>query len=280
MKYSILFITLFYNTVFSQPPLNYLGTLILNNNKVISFKLELTENKGIVKGFSITNIGTKDETKSEIKGLYFKSDKSFQLQETQIVSTNSDAPSNTFCYINMQLYFKGILGKKRLEGSFTGNFHDGSECAKGKIIMIEEKKINKKLQKLKKKITRKNKNISQNDINPIKKTIILKDGDDFTIKWESNKLILSLWDDNKEDGDKIQVKINNSIILDKFETKNNRKKIKSKLKNGENIIEIRAVNIGISPPNTSRIELVDNKKIYQIKTELKLKKSAIIKIIK
>lgn len=146
--------------------------------------------------------------------------------------------------------------------------------------MIEEKKINKKLQKLKKKITRKNKNISQNDINPIKKTIILKDGDDFTIKWESNKLILSLWDDNKEDGDKIQVKINNSIILDKFETKNNRKKIKSKLKNGENIIEIRAVNIGISPPNTSRIELVDNKKIYQIKTELKLKKSAIIKIIK
>ena len=67
MKYSILFITLFYNTVFSQPPLNYLGTLILNNNKVISFKLELTENKGIVKGFSITNIGTKDETKSEIK---------------------------------------------------------------------------------------------------------------------------------------------------------------------------------------------------------------------
>ena len=179
----------------------------------------------------------------------------------------------------MQLYFKGILGKKRLEGSFTGNFHDGSECAKGKIIMIEEKKINKKLQKLKKKITRKNKNISQNDINPIKKTIILKDGDDFTIKWESNKLILSIWDENKEDGDKIQVKINNSIILDKFETKNNRKKIKSKLKNGENIIEIRAVNI-VYHHLILVIELVDNKKIYQIKTELKLKKSVIIKIIK
>ena len=55
-------------------------------------------------------------------------------------------------------------------------------------------------------------------------------------------------------------------ILDDFETTNKRKKIKYKLAEGENIIEIKATNSGSSPPNTSRIELVDNKTKYPIIT--------------
>ena len=278
MRFIIIYLILFSShPVFSQTPLNYLGTLVLNNNTAISFKLVLTEEKGIVNGFSITNIGTKDETKSEIKGLYFKSDRSFQLKEMQILSTNSDAPLNTFCYINMQLSFRGKLSKKHLEGDFTGNFLDGSECASGKIIMIEEDRINKKIQKIKQKIEKK---YYKNDTNLIQQTKILKDGDNLSVKWESNKITLFIWDANKEDGDKIQLKINNEIILDEFETKNKRKKIKSKLKKGENIIEIRATNIGRSPPNTSRIELVDNKIKYPIMMQLKTNKSAVIRIIK
>ena len=76
------------------------------------------------------------------------------------------------------------------------------------------------------------------------------------------------------------MKINNDIILNNFETKNKRKKIKYKLKAGENFIEITAVNLGESPPNSSRIELVDRKTKYPIITQLELGKSAIIKVIK
>ena len=86
----------------------------LSDNTLISFKLNLIEDKGIVSGFSTTNIGSKDETKSQISGLYFKNDKSFQLQETRILETTSEAPLNTFCYINMNLSFKGILEWKHL----------------------------------------------------------------------------------------------------------------------------------------------------------------------
>ena len=52
------------------------------------------------------------------------------------------------------------------------------------------------------------------------------------------------------------------------------------LENDENIIEITAVNTGTSPPNTSRIELVDSKTKYPIITQLEIGKSAIIKIVK
>ena len=259
-------------TSLSQNTSNYLGTLILSNNTPISFKLELIEKKGVVNGFSITNIGTKDETKSEITGLYFKTDNSFQLQETQILSTKSEAPLNTFCYINMNLSFKGKFGTKRLEGTFIGKFSNDTECARGKVILMEEEKLKKKIEKKYPEIA--------TDTNLVQQTKILTDGDDFSVNWENDKLKLFIWDANKEDGDKIELKINNKIILYDFETKNKRKEIQFKLQKGENIIEIKATNLGTSPPNTSRIELVDSKTKYPIITQLELGKTAIIKIIK
>ena len=281
MRYILLIIILLLANSFtySQNTFSYLGTLILSNNTPISFSLELQEDNGIVNGYSITNINTPDETKSEISGLYFKKDKSFQLQETQILQTKSEAALNTFCYISMNLSFKGKFGSKRLEGDFTGNFLDSTECASGKIILMERTKIEKKIEKIKKKVKKKY-NEKHQDTSLVKRTEILKDGDDFTINWEGNKLRLFIWDANKEDGDKIELTINGNIILHDFETTNKRKKVKYKLAEGENIIKIKATNLGTSPPNTSRIELVDNKTKYPIITQLKLGKTAIIKIIK
>lgn len=284
MRYNLTFILLFFTFLLNAQikTFSYLGTLILSNNTPISFQLELEEQNGIVNGYSITNINTPDKTKSEISGLYFKSDNSFQLQETQILQTSSEAPLNTFCYINMNLAFKGKFGSKRLEGTFIGNFLDSTQCASGKIILMKKSKIEKKIKKIKKikKKVAKKYNKKYADTTLIKRTEILKDGDDFTINWESNKVKLYIWDANQEDGDKITLKINGDIILDDFETKNKRKKLKYQLEDGENIIEITATNLGTSPPNTSRIELVDSKTKYPIITQLELGKSAIIKIVK
>ena len=141
----ILVIALISTKNYSQNTFSYLGTLLLNNNSPINFSLELEENNGIVNGYSITNINTPDETKSEISGLYFENNKSFQLQETQILQTKSEAALNTFCYINMNLSFKGKFGSKRLEGTFIGNFLDNKECASGKILLMEKTKLNKKI---------------------------------------------------------------------------------------------------------------------------------------
>ena len=280
MRYvTILHLLLLSNFSFAQTDINYSGALILNDNTPISFKLELIEKQGIVNGFSLTNIGTKDETKSEIIGLYFKSDKSFQLQETKILKTNSEAELNTFCFITMNLSFKGLFKSKRLEGTFIGNFLDSTECARGKVILIKEGKLSNKIEKIHKRIEKKFLHKDHNT-NFFQQTKILKNGDDFSIKWETKNLRLFIWDANQQDGDKIELKINNQVILSDFETKHKRKKIKTKLKKGENIIEIKAINLGKSPPNTSRIELIDNKNKYPIILQLELGKSVIIKIIK
>ena len=252
----------------------YLGTIILENNKPMSFSLDLIEKNGIVSGYSLTNLGTKDETKSEIQGVYFKEDKSFQLQETQIIYTKSEAPINSFCYIRMNLKQKNRFTKKLLEGNFTGNFLDSSECAKGKILLAEKSIIEKKIKKIEKKIEKK---LEKEEIIETK---ILKDGDNLNINWKAKYLTIKIWDSNQEDGDKINLEINSDVILDNYETKNKAKKIKYKLNKEKNKIIIAATSLGKSPPNTSRIELIDKNKKYPILTQLDLNKSITIYIEK
>ena len=277
MKNILLFLLLLmgFSINAQESQFNYLGTLLLPNGTAISFSIHFNEENGVVNGYSLTNIGTPDETKSDISGMYFKKDKSFQLQETQILSTRSEADLSTFCFIHANLSFKGGLGNKRLEGGFVGLFANNDTCASGKILLMEKEKLEKEIKKVKKRIEK-----FEEKRGTILQTKQLKDGDDFMLNWESDKLTLYLWDANEEDGDKIQLIINGQIILNKYETKRKRKKIKYKLKEGNNIIEIKAVNLGTSPPNTSRIELIDRKTKYPVIMQLTLDKSVIITIMK
>jgi len=283
MKFKILlFFLLLTNLIYAQiSNYNFIGTIIADKIPPISFKLELNEKDGRVSGFSLTNINTKDQTKSEVQGIYLKKSKTFQINETQIISTSSEAPINSFCYLNMTLELNKKLNKKILEGKFVGNFIDGSSCAKGKIVMMEEEFLNKKIKKIKKKIEKiKDKNIAQVDTNKIIRTKIITDKDKFEIKWESKFLILNIWDSSKEDGDKINLTINDEIILLNHTTKNKPKKIKYRLRNGKNILKITATSTGTLPPNTSRIELIDKEIKYPVITELELNKTAEIIILK
>ena len=276
MKYKLFIILIFlYQISNSQiKEHKYLGTIIVENNQPMSFSLDLIEKDGKVSGYSITNHNTENETKSEVQGVYIKNDKSFQLQETQIIYTKSEAPINSFCYIRMNLKLKSRFTKKRLEGNFYGNFLDSIECAKGKVLLAEKSVIEKKIEKIEKKIEIK---LEKEEIIETK---ILKDGDNLTIDWKAKYLTIKIWDSNQEDGDKINLEINSDVILDNYETKNKAKKIKYKLNEGQNKVIIKATSLGKSPPNTSRIELIDKNKKYPILTQLDLNKSIIIYIKK
>jgi len=283
MKNYLLIISILYTScLFSQKTEKYSGIITLENGTPLMFEMEFIEDKGMVNGFSITGKGTPDETKSDVSGIFNKNTKTYKLKETQVLSTNSEADLNTFCYINMEITEKGKLSLKRYEGNFTGYFINGDTCASGNIILMEKEKLEKKVEKIKKKVEKKiekKKKKEEEKIN-VMSTKVLKDGDDMLIKCYSDKITIYIWDANQEDGDKISLVVNDKYLLKDFTTKRKRKKIKYKLKKGENIIEITAKNLGSTPPNTSRIEIVDSKTKYPIITQLELNKTAIIKIVK
>ena len=275
MRYIILSTLITFNYIgLSQTHSVYIGTIISTNNNPISYRLDFTENNGILSGYSITNIGTNDETKSKIIGTYISSEKTLHIKETAILTTNSQEPLENFCFIEMKLEKKGIFGSKRIEGEFNGYFLNKKKCARGRIIMIEEKKLRKIKKKIKKKIT-------LNKVERVKEEeILMKSGEKFTFNSERKKITLLIWDANKEDGDKIDLLLNSVNILSNYETKNKARKIKIKLEDGKNIIEVKATNEGINPPNTSRIELIDGKTKYTVDVQLQLDKNITIEINK
>ena len=273
MRYIILSILITFNYIgLSQSHSVYIGTIISTNKNPISYKLDFTEDNGIVSGYSITNIGTNDETKSKIIGTYISREKTLHIKETEILTTNSQEPLEKFCFIEMKLEKKGIFGSKRIEGEFNGYFLNKKKCARGRIIMIEEKK----LRKIKKKIAlNKRERVKEEE-----KEILMKSGEKFTFNSERKKITLLIWDANKEDGDKIDLLLNSVTILSNYETKNKAKKIRIKLEDGKNIIVVKATNEGINPPNTSRIELIDGKTKYTVDVQLQLDNNITIEINK
>ena len=276
MRYIILSILITFNYIgLSQSHSVYIGTIISTNNNPISYKLDFTEDNGIISGYSITNIGTNDETKSKIIGTYISSEKTLHIKETEILTTNSQEPLENFCFIEMKLEKKGIFGSKRIEGEFNGYFLNKKKCARGRIIMIEEKK----LRKIKKKIAL-NKRERVKKEEKEEEEILMKSGEKFTFNSERKKITLLIWDANKEDGDKIDLLLNSVTILSNYETKNKAKKIRIKLEDGKNIIVVKATNEGINPPNTSRIELIDGKTKYTVDVQLQLDNNITIEINK
>ena len=267
--------------LFSQKTEEYSGIITLENGSPLMFEMEFILDKGIVNGFSITGKGTPDETKSDLSGIFNKNTKTYKLKETQVLSTNSEADLNTFCYINMEITEKGKLSLKRYEGKFTGYFINGDTCASGNIILMEKEKLEKKVEKIKKKVENKieKKKKKEEEIN-VMSTKVLTDGDNMIINCYCDKITIYIWDANQEDEDKINLIANGKYLLENYTTKRKRKKIKYKIQEGENIIEITAINLGSTPPNTSRIEIVDSKIKYPIITQLELNKTAIIKIVK
>ena len=135
---------------FGQDTLIYKGFLIIDSSgEMYPYELQFFQNEEVIRGISITNQGHKDETKNQIKGLYYAKRKSLSIQEMSIVETNSTEELDVFCYLELDL----IKTKKKLKGTFMGYFNDSVVCAQGEVFLIEDKILKKKLKKLNKKLS-------------------------------------------------------------------------------------------------------------------------------
>lgn len=93
------------------------------------------------------------------------------------------------------------------------------------------------------------------------------------MKLNSNKLILSISDDRKVDGDIITIMLNGEVILDNYPVVKEAKTIKIKLEENVDEYELifRAENKGSIPPNTALIVVKNGKvnKKFHMKADLK-----------
>jgi hypothetical protein len=269
MKYVIICL-FFYTNIYAQTNYEFVGFLFNEQGFPISYQLILEEEEGLINGYSITGIGTNYETKNEVLGELKK--KKIQLQEYQIITTVSEEPLSTFCFIEVS----ASLEKKVFTGTFTGRYPDSTICAQGKVTFAEKAVINKKIKKFER-VLQVQELIAKRKEN---KVLHLKSGDVHTINWNSNKFKINLWDSAIEDGDRITLIINGQEVLSNKEMVSKKEKIVYDLLPGDNIVKLQADSEGKINNNTTRIELLDKRTKHAVLSELQVGKALTFKIIR
>jgi hypothetical protein len=100
---------------------------------------------------------------------------------------------------------------------------------------------------------------------------------EWTVK--KDKITLQIWDNNKEDGDIISLKFNDTWILTNFQLKKEKYIIHLDLKSKNNQLLLFAENLGSIPPNTAAISIDDDDLIRTFILNSDMSKSETVKII-
>jgi len=284
MKFSLFFLLILqYLNISAQEDSSYfyLGSLSYGDDNIISYKLQFTVNRGVLKGFSTYDFYGKNSTKSRIEGVLSKNGKRLSFKEVKKISSNSVVDDSSFCFVTVSdLRIKKIIDYKIINGVFIGEFPNGNQCASGTISLasniekelklFEGKIINyedstgriilpENLDSIVKKFNFKKVDSSILNSNlPLTKLKILKKGINETIIWPSNIIYIQIWDGSTEDGDIINIYFNEELIEKNIEIKKEQKIFAFPFEQDSAIFKIEAVDNGSLGINTVNLLLKNN----------------------
>jgi hypothetical protein len=143
--------------------------------------------------------------------------------------------SHGFCFNKVELTYSEADGMAFLEGKWVGWSGRDTKCAPADV-KLKKKLIDEKTDKYQ------------------SREVLIKE----ELHTKDKEIIIELWDDNREDGDIVSVKLND-IWLEKNTPLFNEKKIlKVQLTQKENTLTLFAENLGDIPPNTAALNVKYN----------------------
>jgi hypothetical protein len=287
MKKFFIYFFLTINFLLFSKDYEFIGVLKFNNTQYISYRILFEEVDGKISGYSITDLHGEHETKNKIRGFYNKKDNFFAFEEVDLEYTKSNITQNDFCRIKFQAKVDITSSSKKIKGFFQSYFSNGSKCISGELLMVASVKAEKNMiatdKKIKniQKVAVKGEQVSSlaNMLNELKLNFI-KTNDTLSVFSESKDIFLKVYDSGTQDGDKINLYLNDAKILSDFEIKNEEKTVKLTLETVNSHLKISALNEGRIAPNTAKVILVlENGRTINLFSTLKTNEFAVIKII-
>ncbi|MBD0822884.1 hypothetical protein [Aestuariibaculum marinum] len=276
-KHLVIFLSLVFPLFLrAQENYEYIGFIRVNDTVNISYKVALTEQSGVVKGYSLTGMGGEHETRSTIRGEYYEDKKELNFRETGIVYTKSPVTQDDFCFINTTIDNFTFKKSNKIKADFIGLFPDNTKCINGEILLSPLEKMEAKFDKVMTKINKskrvsdsiKEKLSSMKMMDSLNLNILRKD-QTMSVFSKSENVSLIIYDGGKEDGDKVTISVNNKTLLSNFEATNKQKLINLDLASGKTSIVIHADNEGSITPNTVIVELKDGDNTLKAMSNLK-----------
>lgn len=281
------FFTFFSIFCFSQEKYEFSGVLKLNGDDktLITYMISFDVKNGTLKGFSKTDIGGPHETKSLISGAYNSTTNILAFQESQILYTKSQISQKDFCYVFFEGKLKLSANLKEIKGNFSSKYKDGKKCINGTLLLVNQKKIEKTINKLSTKIqsskkldtTTKKKFDLRNMADSLQVNRLLKN-QNLSIFATSKTITIEVWDNKKEDGDAINLYQNAKVVLKNYTVMNKKKIIEIPLTTSPILLKLEATNEGNYAPNTAMIRIIDGENSYELLSNLKKWESSSITI--
>lgn len=268
------------------------GAVVIGNSQMVTYKIVYNiGGNNAIDGFSISDIGGELETKSKISGYYNPKKKSLTFEETAILSTKSNLSTNEFCLMKVQGQFSKKNGIHLFSGSFVSKgFQNTLQCDSGTIYLTTNEDIFKLEEKVQKIIS---KSVSLPDtlkdyisekakpFKVVEQVKTLKAGSSTEFIILADTIQLEIYDDQKQDGDKITILKNNIPLLTDFSTTNIVKKLSFNIENErEVLLTVISTDEGSMPPNTVKMVLINGLQKVKLTAPLKKNQNVTIKLIR
>jgi hypothetical protein len=210
-----------------------------------------------------------------VQGYYDTIKDVLKIEEYKIDYTKSKADKSKMCYLKLELKSTKLPESKVWKGKFKGYYLNNQKCSEGSIILTERSTILKLMDSFK------NLTIDK-ELKPLKAEVpqkieYLGKDSPAKIKTKSDSCIIHIWDDYQIDNDLVNIYLNGVLKYSNFSL--SKKPLKFKVSSYEpHNIEIKAINEGFIPPNTSKIKIVDGSSHYLYFNELKINESSYIRL--
>lgn len=268
------------------------GAVIIGKSDMVTYRIiyEVSA-KNIISGYSVSDIGGALETKAKISGFYNPHKKSLKFDEISLISSKAKLSDNEFCFLKV----KGSFSKKKNINIFSGSFvskgkDDKLVCDSGSIYLTTTDviyKLEEKVQKIidKSALPDSLSNIISEKIKPLKtveqeKNVKAGSVTEYILLADSIKLVI--YDEQKQDGDKVTILKNNVPVISDLLTTSEEQTFTFGIAKNEKelILTIISTDEGDIPPNTVKLILINGVQRVKIISPLKKNQKISIRLVK
>lgn len=243
-----------------QDSISLNGTLRLSKSDTYQYKLVAGLADGKWQGYSVLDAGGPNETKSTVVLLFSKEKKTMMFTEKLLISSKSKETS--FCFVGGVL--KMNEQKNEIKGFFLGQDEKKKMCGSGTVKFNLPEAVRSLM--------------TPDGTKDTNVAAVVTKSRSGSFRVNNARVQLELWDGGVNDHDSLMVTLNNVMVIPAFEITNVKKVVTLQLKKGENILKITALNEGAEPPNSARINIIDQDQQHAVVSFLKKYEDAVVKI--
>ena len=276
------------NVLAQEEHLEFIGVLHPKGLNPISYKLSFNiDAEGLLSGTSITDFYGTDRTVSKITGIWQVEEGLLSFQEMENLSTNSEADPETFCYVHVSnLAVKEKGDTMIIDGSFEGRFPDSVPCASGSVRLLSAQVLERTLNdnpEIEKELLELNhpalealtKSRSPRRLPPEAK---YENGASVSLDWLSDTLKFAVWDSFEEDGDRINIYLNEAMLVSDLKVLERKRYYQVPVASSPTVLRFEAVAEGSNPPATIHVHLIDNNDVQGLVVKLKKDESVSLEV--